>query len=161
MLHCVLLSYFLSPLSSLSVFSSSRRERNQYAPSFIFLKNELDLFFMMIFPQILIFVVLMTTTFVSFFVSVFQDKFQDKYPELKQFEQWRSKVGAFGVTGDSQLNPIANLRCAFSFPILHLHLHTPGDTLLRGCDVWCVLAHPPGSHRRMKHARRFALQGEK
>ena len=40
-----------------------------------------------------------------------QDKFQEKYPDLK-FEQWRSKVGAFGVTGDAQLNPIENLRCS-------------------------------------------------
>jgi len=54
--------------------------------------------------------------------TIFQDKFYEKYPELK-FEQWRSKVGAFGVTGDAQLNPIENLRCvcvAFassSFPV--------------------------------------------
>ena len=39
-----------------------------------------------------------------------QDKFCERYPELKQLEQWRSKVGAFGVTGDAQLNPIENLR---------------------------------------------------
>ncbi|CBN79440.1 flagellar associated protein [Ectocarpus siliculosus] len=41
-------------------------------------------------------------------VDYLKDKFCDKFPELK-FEQWRSKVGSFGVTGDAQLNPIENL----------------------------------------------------
>lgn len=41
-----------------------------------------------------------------------QDKFADKFPDMK-FEQWRSKVGSFGVTGDAQLNPIENLRCVW------------------------------------------------
>lgn len=50
-----------------------------------------------------------------------QDKFQDKYPELK-FEQWRSKVGAFGVTGDAQLNPIENLRYLYIVQILLLNI---------------------------------------
>lgn len=47
---------------------------------------------------------------VVLFVALGQSKFQDRFPDLK-LEQWRSKVGAFGVTGDAQLNPIANLRC--------------------------------------------------
>ncbi|CAN0297582.1 unnamed protein product, partial [Ascophyllum nodosum] len=41
-------------------------------------------------------------------VDYLKDKFQKRFPELK-LEQWRSKVGAFGVTGESQLNPISNL----------------------------------------------------
>ncbi|CAM9433615.1 unnamed protein product [Ectocarpus sp. 13 AM-2016] len=41
-------------------------------------------------------------------VDYLKDKFCEKFPELK-FEQWRSKVGSFGVTGDAQLNLIENL----------------------------------------------------
>jgi ATP-binding cassette subfamily F protein 2 len=41
-------------------------------------------------------------------VEYLTDKFKDKYPSFK-WEDWRSKVGSYGIVGDQQLQPIRNL----------------------------------------------------
>ncbi len=42
-------------------------------------------------------------------VDYIRDKFGEKYPESNNLQDWRSRVGQFGITGSAQLNPIANL----------------------------------------------------
>ncbi len=42
-------------------------------------------------------------------VDYIRDKFCEKYPESNNLQDWRSRVGQFGITGSAQLNPIANL----------------------------------------------------
>ncbi len=42
-------------------------------------------------------------------VDYIRDKFCEKYPETNNLQDWRSRVGQFGITGSAQLNPIANL----------------------------------------------------
>ncbi len=42
-------------------------------------------------------------------VDYIRDKFCEKYPETNNLQDWRSRVGQFGITGSAQLNPISNL----------------------------------------------------
>ncbi|CAM9956034.1 unnamed protein product [Discosporangium mesarthrocarpum] len=42
-------------------------------------------------------------------VDYLKDKYTHKFSDQK-LEQWRSRVGTFGITGDAQLEPIKKLR---------------------------------------------------
>lgn len=41
-------------------------------------------------------------------VEYLSSKFQNRYPQFK-LEEWRGRVGTYGITGDAQLQPIRNL----------------------------------------------------